>query len=58
MTAPPFAEGQRVIAADGRIGTYRGSFADGLLAFVAVPGVPALQLIPMADLAAHPKGAQ
>jgi hypothetical protein len=54
VTGGPFAEGQQVIALDGRTGTYRGSFGDGVLAFVAVPGVPGNQLIPMADLAPHP----
>lgn len=53
MTGGPFREGQRVIADDGRIGMYRGSFGDGVLAFVSVPGVPALQLIPMAELTEH-----
>jgi hypothetical protein len=52
MTGGPFAEGQRVIAEDGRVGTYRGSFGDGVYAFVAVPGLD-LQLIPMAELAEH-----
>jgi hypothetical protein len=53
MTGGPFTEGQRVIALDGRIGTYRGSYGDGVYAFVAVPGMT-MQLIPMADLAEHP----
>jgi hypothetical protein len=52
VTGGPFHQGQQVKAIDGRIGTYRGSFGDGVLAFVAVPGLP-LQLIPMADLAEH-----
>lgn len=52
MTGGPFTEGQRVIATDGRTGTYRGAFGDGVYAFVAVPGLH-LQLIPMADLTEH-----
>ena len=53
MTGGPFRIGQRVKATDGRIGTYRGAFGDGVYAFVAVPGLP-LQLIPMLDLTEHP----
>jgi hypothetical protein len=48
-----FYDGQQVIALDGRAGTYKGSFGEGVYAFVELPDSTELQLIPMADLSAN-----